>query len=153
MSEKIYKISVSSLYARELTDIALACGTYEEMQSLCEDMSKYQKGAIKDFYSFIEMPVQVLDENGTLFNVLPTKFSSGINIDEPKMEIVKDTEQDIQDKINAINNHSKDVFYEYEKANILTPKQVWAEFESRMKKLNINVSRNSKYSENVEREK
>lgn len=153
MDEKIYKISVSSLYTREQTDIALARGTYEELQSLCDDMSKYQKGAIKDFYSFTEVPVQVLDENGTFFNVLPTKLSGGINVDEPTMEIVKDTEQDIQDKINTINNHSKDVYYEYEKANILTPKQVWAKFESKMKKLNINVSKNSKYSENVEREK
>ena len=152
MEEKIYKISVSSLYMREQADVALVRGTHNELQSLCDDMSKYQKGAIKDFYSFTEVPVQVFDEKGTYFNVIPT-FLSKVSIDEPKFETVKDTEQDIQDKINVINNHSKNVYYEYEKANILTPKQVWAEYENKMKKLNINVSNNSKYSENVEREK
>lgn len=153
MEEKIYKISVSSLYMREQTDVALVRGTHNELQSLCDDMSKYQKGAIKDFYTFMELPVQVFDENGELFNVMPTKLSSGLSVDEPKMETVKDTEKALEDKINAVNNHSKEVYYEYEKANILTPKQVWAEYENKMKKLNINVSRNSELSENVEREK
>ena len=152
MDEKIYKISVSSLYMREHADVALVRGTHNELQSLCDDMSKYQKGAIKDFYSFIEVPVQVFDEKGTYFNVIPT-FLSKVSIDEPKFETVKDNKKALEDKINAVNNHSKNVYYEYEEAKILTPKQVWAEYENRMKKLNINVSRNSKHSENVEREK
>lgn len=153
MDKKIYKISVISLYNKEHEDVALVCGTHDEVEQLCNDMSKYQKNTIKDFYSFFEAPIQVLDENGELFNVIPTYFSSGITIDEPKIEVIKDNKKALEEKVNIINNKSKDVYYEYEKANVLTPKQVWAQYESRMNNMGIDVSENSSFSDIVEKEK
>ena len=153
MEEKIYKISSSSIYMREQADVALIRGTYNEIQKLIDDMNNIKNGNVKDFYTFKELPVQVFDENGEYFNVLPTKLSSGLNIDEPQVETIKDSKKALEDKINRINNHSKEIYYEYEKANILTPKQAWLEFETRMKKLHIDVSKNSKFPENMEREK
>lgn len=155
MEEKIYKISSSSIYMREQADVALVRGTYNEIQKLIDDMNNIKKGNVKDFYTFKELPIQVFDENGEYFNVLPTRLSSGLNIDEPQVETVKDSKEGLEDKINRINEHSKEVYYEYEKANILTLKQAWLKFENQMKKLHIAVSENSKFSksENVEREK